>query len=212
MRKTAGILFDLDGVLIDTEGIYTDIWRDIDSHYPTGIPDFALVIKGNTLPRILDTYFRPEDHDGIKAMLKEREEAMDYPVFEGVMEFLAELRAAEIPAAIVTSSSDAKMELIRQRNPEFIACFDAIITDSMVEHSKPHPEPYLKGAAALNADPRECIVFEDSFSGLEAGRSAGAKVVAIASTNPRNSLIDKANLVIDGLKSTRLEKILIALQ
>lgn len=199
MTKPAGALFDLDGVLIDTEGIYTDIWKDIESHFPTGIPDFAHVIKGNTLPRILDTYFRPEDHAEIRHMLKEREDAMDYPVFPGVMNFLHYLADQGIPAAIVTSSGDVKMDLITKREPAFMACFKAVITDSKVEHSKPHPDPYIKGAQALGVDPRQCMVFEDSYSGLEAGRAAGATVVALATTNPRDTLIDKADLVIDRL-------------
>ncbi len=80
-----------------------------------------------------------------------------------------------------------------------MACFKAVITDSKVEHSKPHPDPYIKGAQALGVDPRQCMVFEDSYSGLEAGRAAGATVVALATTNPRDTLIDKADLVIDRL-------------
>jgi len=206
-----GALFDLDGVLIDTEGIYTGIWEEIESHFPTGIPDFALVIKGNTLPRILEKYFRAEDHRAIVSMLKSHEDNMDYPIFDGVMEFLQQLKDARIPMAIVTSSSDRKMELIRDRMPQFISCFDVLITDSKVEHSKPHPDPYLKGAEALGVDPKDCIVFEDSFSGIQAGRAAGAKVVALATTNPRESLVDKADLVIDSFKYVKVEDLISAL-
>ncbi len=199
MNRPAGALFDLDGVLIDTEGIYTQIWTDIESHFPTGIANFAYVIKGNTLPRILDKYFRHEDHAAIKIMLKEHEDSMPYPVFPGVMEFLHFLKEKEVPMAIVTSSGDAKMELIRRRNPEFMACFDALITDSKVEHSKPHPDPYLKGAQALGVAPEQCVVFEDSYSGLQAGRAAGAYVVALSTTNPADTLTDKADLVVASL-------------
>ncbi len=197
--KPAGALFDLDGVLIDTEGIYTNIRSDIESHFPTGIENFAYVIKGNTLPRILNTYFRSEDHEAIKQMLHQREEAMDYPIFPGVMELLYRLTVAGIPKAIVTSSGDEKMRRIARMHPEFMACFDALITDSNVQHSKPHPEPYLKGAEALGADCHDCIVFEDSYSGLQSGRDAGAKLVAIATTNPHESLIDKADIVVDSI-------------
>lgn len=211
INEISGVLFDLDGVLIDTEGIYTGIWKEIEAHFPTGIPDFALVIKGNTLPKILQSYFCTEDHRAIISMLKEREDNMEYPVFEGVMDFLHQLAVAGIPCAIVTSSSDRKMDLIRKRIPDFMSCFDALITDSKVEHSKPHPDPYLKGAKALGVDPRKCIVFEDSYSGLEAGKAAGAKVVALATTNPYDTLVDRADMVIWGFKDVILEELIATL-
>ena len=154
-RFPAAALFDLNGVLLDTEPVYTRIWSDIERVYPTGIDNFALKIKGNTLPRILNTYFPdPDVQAAVKAMLAEREEAMEYPVFDGVMDFLEGLRRLHIPAAIVTSSGDAKMQRIARKEPEFMAMFRALVTDSCVTHSKPHPEPYLKGAEALGPTPR----------------------------------------------------------
>lgn len=192
-------LFDLDGVLLDTEPVYTRIWQEIDEIFPTGVPDFALAIKGNTLPRILNSYFPDKKvQDEVVKMLVSREEAMEYPVFDGVMEFLDKLVACGIPCAIVTSSGDAKMQRIARDNPAFMSHFSALITDSCVSHSKPHPEPYLKGAEALGADPARCWVFEDSFAGIDAGKAAGAKVVALATTNSRQSLQQSgADLIID---------------
>lgn len=196
----AAALFDLDGVLLDTEPVYTRIWSDIERVYPTGVPDFALRIKGNTLPRILDTYFPdPDVQAAVKVMLAEREEAMEYPIFDGVMDFLEGLRSLHIPAAIVTSSGDAKMQRIARKEPEFMAMFRALVTDSCVTHSKPHPEPYLKGAEALGADPARCLVFEDSFAGIDAGHAAGCTVVAIATTNSRESLTGRAAVILDTL-------------
>ena len=199
-RFPAAALFDLDGVLLDTEPVYTRIWSDIERVYPTGVPDFALRIKGNTLPRILDTYFPdPDVQAAVKVMLAEREEAMEYPVFDGVMDFLEGLRSLHIPAAIVTSSGDAKMQRIARKEPEFMAMFRALVTDSCVTHSKPHPEPYLKGAEALGADPARCLVFEDSFAGIDAGHAAGCTVVGIATTNSRESLTGRAAVILDTL-------------
>ena len=199
-RFPAAALFDLDGVLLDTEPVYTRIWSDIERVYPTGIDNFALKIKGNPLPRILDTYFPdPAVQAAVKAMLAEREEAMEYPVFDGVMDFLEGLRRLHIPAAIVTSSGDAKMQRIARKEPEFMAMFRALVTDSCVTHSKPHPEPYLKGAESLGADPARCLVFEDSFAGIDAGHAAGCTVVAIATTNSRESLSGRAAVILDTL-------------
>ena len=81
-KNAWGALFDLDGVIIDSEGIYTEFWHDIDVQYPTGVENFEYVIKGNTLGNILDTYFSPEDHDDILKALKLQEQNMVYRFFE----------------------------------------------------------------------------------------------------------------------------------
>lgn len=196
MRYKAA-LFDLDGVIVDTESIYTDFWDDIDRRYPTGVDNFARVIKGNTLARILETYFDEDLRDEILVLLKEQEESMRYRLFDGVSDFLDRLIENDIPKAIVTSSNDRKMSKLFRQIPELRPKFEAIITDAMVERSKPDPQGYLIAAEKLGVDPSDCVVFEDSFAGLEAGRRAGAYVVALATTNPRESLYEKADEVID---------------
>lgn len=196
MRYKAA-LFDLDGVIVDTESIYTDFWDDIDRRYPTGVDNFARVIKGNTLARILDTYFDENLRDEILVLLKEQEESMRYRLFDGVSDFLDRLIENDIPKAIVTSSNDRKMSRLFSQIPELRPKFEAIITDAIVERSKPDPQGYLIAAEKLGVDPSDCVVFEDSFAGLEAGRRAGAYVVALATTNPRESLYEKADEVID---------------
>lgn len=196
MRYKAA-LFDLDGVIVDTESIYTDFWDDIDRRYPTGVDNFARVIKGNTLARILDTYFDENLRDEILVLLKEQEESMRYRLFDGVSDFLDRLIENDIPKAIVTSSNNRKMSKLFSQIPELRPKFEAIITDAMVERSKPDPQGYLIAAETLGVDSSDCVVFEDSFAGLEAGRRAGAYVVALATTNPRESLYEKADEVID---------------
>lgn len=208
-QRRYAALFDLDGVLIDTEPVYTGIWTDIDSCFPTGYSDFAYRIKGTTLPNILATYF-PDPHIQAKvvAMLKSREETMEYPLFDGVVNFLKALRDAGIPAAIVTSSGDAKMERLFATVPGFRDFFVEVITDSRVSRSKPHPEGYILGARLLGADPADSFVFEDSYNGLAAGRAAGATVVALATSNPAGSLAGKADAVINSFTGFTVENML----
>lgn len=209
MQTPAAALFDLDGVLVDTEGLYTEIWSDIERAFPTGIDNFALKIKGSTLPQILESYFPdPEVTRRVVAMLKEREDNMRYELFAGVKPFLAELKARRIPAAIVTSSNRAKMDRLFVSLPGFEDFFDAVLTDADTTRSKPHPECYLNAAARLGADIADCIVFEDSFNGLKAGRSAGAHVVALATTNPAGSLTELSDIVIDTFEGLTLDSLL----
>lgn len=200
-------LFDLDGVLIDTEPVYTRIWNDIEKHFPTGKENFAQIIKGSTLPKILNTYFRPEDHAAIVAMLEEAEETMEYPLFPDTIPFLQRLRTAGIPAAIVTSSNDRKMDRLFAMYPGFRDYFASVVTDSRVRHSKPDPEGYLLGASDLSTAPADCVVFEDSFNGLKAGRAAGCTVVGLATTNGADSLAEFADIVVDHLGDPALDKL-----
>ncbi len=198
-------LFDLDGVLIDTEPVYTEIWSDIERHFPTGIDNFAKIIKGTTLPNILSTYFRPEDHNAIIEMLTVSEDNMAYPLFPDTVPFLEKLRQAGIPAAIVTSSNDIKMKRLFSMYPGFENYFKSVITDSRVKRSKPDPEGYLLGATDLGMAPADCVVFEDSFNGLKAGRAAGATVVALATTNSPDSLRPYCDLLAQDLGDKALD-------
>lgn len=204
-----GVLFDLDGVLIDSEGLYTCFWQDIEKIYPTGVEDFAYVIKGNALFKILDTYFVGDE---VKADIIERvhrfEHDIVYPIYEGVMEFLAELKHRGIPAAIVTSSDNEKMQSLFKRYPDFRTYFDAIITGSDVTQSKPHPEGYLKGAEAIGRKPENCYVFEDSLQGLDAGLASGATVIGLTTSNPADVVKEKAHGLIDSFVGYTVDRML----
>lgn len=198
-------LFDLDGVLVDTEGIYYNFWNDIDQIYPTGIDDFASYIKGSTLKKIMAYYPDQKVRDDIVLRLEKHERNMRYRIFDGVIDFLNQLHDASIKCAIVTSSNEEKMERLFAQNPGFKDYFTVIVCDCHVKNSKPNPEGYLLAADKLGCKPSECFVFEDSFSGLEAGRRSGAKVIALATTNTHESLEDKADMVIDSFVGLTLE-------
>lgn len=182
------VLFDLDGVLIDSEGVYYDFWDNIERLYPTGIPDFANYIKGSTLKRIMEYYTDPVVHADVLRRLKDQEENMRFVIFSGVIPFLERLGELGVPCAIVTSSNDSKMSRLFAQNPGFKDYFATIVTDRQVTHSKPDPEGYLLAADQLGCSPSDCVVFEDSFAGLEAGKRSGARVIALATTNPSDSL------------------------
>lgn len=110
------------------------------------------------------------------------------PVFPGALEFVDALRAAGLKTVIVTSSDSKKMGFLFRQHPDFPTHFDAIVTACDVTHSKPHPEPYLVGASKAGVKPSECLVFEDSYQGLESGRRAGCKVIGISTTNPASEV------------------------
>lgn len=203
-----GLLFDLDGVIIDSETEYSKIWRHINEVFPTGVPDLERVIKGCTLTSILTTYFPENQREEVKEMLYRLEGEMRYYYAPGGREILLRAREAGIPAALVTSSDDIKMSHLYEQIPELRRMFTAIVTAGDISRSKPDPEGYLLGASRLGLDASQCIVFEDSLQGLEAGRRAGAHLVAIASTLGRDRVADKAPIVVDDLSQINLNSLL----
>ena len=199
--KPCGVLFDLDGVLIDSEGQYTIFWAAIDKEYPTGIPNFAAYIKGFHLTRILNYFTGDEVRQLIIDKLLDFEQNMHFEFFPGAMSFIEQLREAGIPIAVVTSSDSKKMQGLYRQHPDFKDLFDASLTSEDFEYSKPHPDCYLKAAARFGAQPEECVVFEDSFNGLKSGRAAGMRVIGLATTNKAKDIAPLCDEVISDYKT-----------
>ncbi|HBI59046.1 MAG TPA: hypothetical protein DDY12_08250 [Porphyromonadaceae bacterium] len=207
IMKTKGVLFDLDGVLIDSEGEYSKFWAETGRKYGVPDPDFAANIKGATLTKIL-TYFRAEDRDAVVQEIHDFEKQMRYPLFPGVEDFLKELKRFGIPAAVVTSSDDVKMSYLFAAHPEFKDYFSAFVTGSQVKKSKPDPEGYLTGARAIGVAPENCFVFEDSIQGLQAGLSSGAAVIGLATTNPVEKVSPLCHKVIRSFEDFTVDEML----
>ncbi|MDE5659972.1 MAG: HAD family phosphatase [Muribaculaceae bacterium] len=195
MNKTPdAILFDLDGVLIDSEGLYTAFWDKTEKLFPTGIPDFARYIKGTNLDSIMKL-FKPEERDEIMSRILDFDSNLVYPVFEGAEEMLALLAERNIPAALVTSSNPEKMEQLFRQYPHFRNHFATIVNGSMVSRGKPDPEGYLLAAERLGVKPERCVVVEDSLQGIRAGRAAGCEVWGLYTTLPRTVVEPEATFV-----------------
>lgn len=202
-----GFLFDLDGVLIDSESEYTKIWTKINDRYPTGIENFALKIKGQTLPEILQNNFPGSLHKAVVDMLYESEQKMKYDWLPGAREILEQIKETGYGCVLVTSSNEKKMSHLREELPALEGYFDAIITADKISRSKPDPEGYLLGAKRLGANPQNCAVFEDSRQGVKAGRSAGAYVVGLSTTLPAEQIIDNCDIIINNLSEIDLNKL-----
>lgn len=202
------VLFDLDGVLLDSEGQYSIFWEQMDHEYPTGIQQFASFIKGFHLARILN-YFENEDvRQQVLDKLLEFERHMNYDFFPGALEFVKELRSAGIPMAIVTSSDHKKMQALYSQYPEFPTLFDKIVTGDMVTKAKPDPDCFLMGARQLGVDIKDCIVFEDSRNGLIAGRESGALVIGISTTLDRDTVGQLSDLTLNAVEELTVERML----
>jgi len=197
--QTKAVLFDLDGVVFDTEPQYTRFWGGECRRYHPERPGLENEIKGQTLTQIFDRWFcgpLEAEREAVTGRLNAFEAQMDFPYVEGFEDFVGRLRSAGIQTAVVTSSNRPKMEAVYRRRPEFTSLFDAILTSEDFAESKPSPDCYLRGAARCHARPDECVVMEDSFNGLRSGLSSGARVVGLATTNAAEQIAPYCHLVV----------------
>ena len=206
--KRCGVLFDLDGVLLDSEGQYSIFWGLMDKKHPTGIDNFASYIKGFHLTRILSYFENDEQRQQVVDDLLEFERGMRYEFFPGSLEFVKQLRHAGIPVAIVTSSDHMKMQSLYHQHPEFPTLFDQIITGDMVTKAKPYPDCFLMASKQLGIDIKDCIVFEDSRNGLIAGRASGARVIGVATTLSTDAVDELSDMTINAVSELTVEQML----
>ncbi len=203
MENKICVLFDMDGVMIDTEPQYDIFWKHTGDRYNVGIPNFEKVIKGTTLPNILKKYFSHLTHEEIHTLcdnLDKFEVNMNFEEIPGSIKFVHELKAKGIKIGLVTSSTDTKLVAVN-KTQHFDKLFDTIVSASRVTEGKPNPKCFLLAAEDLGIDPKECIVFEDSFAGIEAGKAAGMKVIGLSTTNKAELLEDKCSKVIPDFTS-----------
>lgn len=178
-------LFDFDGVVMDTEELYTVFWDRMGEKY-LGVKNLSPSVKGQTLFQIYGKYFagREEDQKKITQELNDYEKDMPYVPVKGAFEFITELRKRGVTTAIVTSSNKPKMENVYRHYPEFKDLVGHIFTSEFVTRSKPDPQCFLNAMEALGAPVSETVVFEDSINGLKAARASGAYVVGLLTSNP----------------------------
>ena len=178
-----GVLFDLDGVLVDTEGQYSDFWGAAAAKYLPEVKNFADQIKGQTAKTIL-SHYPQEIIPSLTKIYAEFEANMDCPLMDGAEELINDLHSHGVKMCIVTATSDVKLRNVLKRYPFFEEKFDFIICGDQIKKSKPDPECYLTASGKINVPARNCVVFEDSVNGLNAGLNAGMKVVGVTSTHP----------------------------
>ena len=202
-------LFDLDGVVVDTESQYSVFWGSQCRLYHPEIPGLENIIKGQTLTQIYDGWFSGEiasEQPLITRRLNEFEAQMNFDYITGFEDFITTLRNKEFKTAVVTSSNKIKMNAVYRKRPEFHSLFDAILTSEDFSASKPDPDCYLKAAERFHLSPEECIVFEDSFNGLKSGRAAGMLVVGLATTNSAEQIAPFSDVVISDYVGLDFEK------
>lgn len=203
-------LFDLDGVVLDTERQYTKFWGGQMRRYHPEIPGLEHKIKGMTLDQVFDAYFygQPERREAITHALDDFERTMTFSYIPGFEAFVAQLKNLDIRTAVVTSSNLSKMKSVYKKLPELPHHFDRILTSEDFARSKPHPDCYLRAAATFGAEPSACVGFEDSVNGLKAVRAAGMYAVALTTTNGRDVVQPLSDRVVDDFTQLNVNELL----
>ena len=173
--KIKAIIFDMDGVLFDTEKIYLDVWTKVFDKYGYKMTKEIYCKVIATGRENVKKVFKEEfgENIPIDKMYKEKDEALyeeikkKIPIKDGAYDLLKYLKDKKYKLALATSASKERME--KQLNQsDFKKLFDEIVCREDVEKAKPNPEIFLKAANKLKVSPEECIVIEDSSAGVEA--------------------------------------------
>ncbi|WP_085536564.1 HAD family hydrolase [Massilibacteroides vaginae] len=211
MKNIKIALFDFDGVLVDTEPLYDKFWNEASVRYETGIDNFAEEIKGITLPAIIENYFSDRSEAFKQLVFEESmayESTMPLPPLAGSIALLLQLKSKGVKVGLVTSSDDVKVRrALSELKLEGV--FDTIVTADRILKGKPDPSCYLLAAQDLGVNPADCLVFEDSFVGIQAATDAGMRVIGLATTNTEESLKSKVYQAVPNLDSVSFEDYLI---
>ena len=211
-----GAIFDLDGTLIDSAQQHRKSWELLAEELGKDLP-LNHFEKGFGLPnrKIIAEILSWESESSAIQALSERKEALYRKLLKeeegisplsGVLEFLTELQKHKRPCALGTSTSRDNVSMIFAHT-DLRHYFPVSVTIDDVEKGKPHPEVFLQGAEKLGMRPSSCVVFEDSPSGIKAGKRAGMFVVGVEYSHPKD-MLQEADWIIESFSDLRLVDLL----
>lgn len=207
-----GVIFDLDGVLVNTVPLHFKAWKRMFNEYGKKFISKDYKEKVDGIPRL----------DGARAILKDlsqeeleraaakkQEYYLEFlekegvEIFKGALNLIKELKDNNIKVGVISSSKNC-LYILKKAGIDDL--FDAIITGNDINKGKPHPDIFLLACKRLDLEPSECIVFEDAISGIEAAKRGNFKCVGVDRYHNPQRLM-KADLVINGLLEVKLEQL-----
>jgi HAD superfamily hydrolase (TIGR01509 family) len=185
-----GVLFDMDGVLVDSEPFICKaaiiMFEELGIHVvPEDFKPFVGMGENRYIGGVAELYKIKVDIEVVKARtykIYEKIVAGHLSPLPGAHEFLAKCRKRGFRLALATSADRIKMEVNLKEIGLSKGTFHAIITGLDIELKKPFPDIYLKAAGNLGLNPADCLVVEDAVSGIEAGKAAGCRCLAVTSS------------------------------
>lgn len=207
-KQVQAVIFDMDGVIFDSERLVIECWQVIADKY--NIPDIVEIcmrVQGNnrveTAKRFREKYGNDFPYEIYKnevtALFRERYGNGKLPLKPGVLEVLTELKRKRVPLALASSTRTdiVKLEL---DEAHLLPYFDAVLGGDMAPRSKPEPDIFLAAATALGVVPENCYVLEDSYNGIRAAYRAGMRPIMIPDMQqPTEEIRGLAEVILDNL-------------
>jgi beta-phosphoglucomutase family hydrolase len=217
MLHIKGVIFDMDGTLIETTEADYLAWKRVftDYHKELSFEDYFPLI-GMKSAIVVQSRLSLDEEETKKALSQKMKYFSEIVTEKGIqvvpyaIKFLKQLKAENLKIALATSSRQEKMNFVLQLT-NLTSYFDIIVTGDLVQKSKPAPDIFLKAAEKLQLKPEDCLVVEDAANGVKAAKNAGMKCVAITTTHTED-LLQQADLVINSYEDLDLQKIFTELQ
>lgn len=214
MNKEIAVIFDMDGVICHTNPYHSIAFREFFSVRdltPTD-EDFAQHMFGKSNSYILSHFLKRPVQGAELLEMEEEKEGLFRKIYEahvapiaGIVEFMDNLKLNGSQIGVATSAPRANLDLIFSKLP-LREKLSSILASEDVKKHKPDPEVYLKSAINLGVSPDQCVVFEDSFSGVTAALNAGMRVVGVLSSHTKEEL-PPCNLYIDNYSELSFDMI-----
>jgi beta-phosphoglucomutase len=214
MNKEIAVIFDMDGVICHTNPYHSLAFREFFSTRNLAPTDeeFAQHMFGKSNSYILSHFLKRKIEGEELLQLEQEKEGLFRKIYEpnvepisGLVEFINNLKNNGAKLGVATSAPYANLELILNKVP-IREILGSIMASEDVKKHKPDPEVYLTSAKNLGISPYQCIVFEDSFSGVSAALNAGMKVVGVLTSHTKEEL-PPCNLYIDDYKDMSYDTI-----
>ncbi|MGB3465327.1 MAG: HAD family phosphatase [Cyclobacteriaceae bacterium] len=211
-----GLIFDMDGVIVDNHYYHFKAWQLFFEKYGKSISedDYKKNINGRTMKAIIHGIFEDKKLTDTEAKAYGNEkEAIYRDIYadhlaptDGLISFLEMVKSADVKTVIGTSAPKENVTFTID-GLKLNHYFDDILDERAVTKGKPDPEIYLKCAQAINYPNSQCVVFEDALAGIEAGKSAGSAVVGVATTHEKHELTENTNLIIPDFENLTLDQL-----
>jgi beta-phosphoglucomutase family hydrolase len=218
MHHPWGVLFDWDGVVIDSSAQHERSWELLAAERGLSLPEGHFKAGfGKKNEVIIPSLGWGDEPDLVHDLANRKEElyrelvaAEGVTILPGARELLQALQEKGIPRAVGSSTPRENLEALFATTGLGVL-FDAVISGSDVSHGKPDPEVFLLAGRRLGLTPNACVVIEDAFAGIEAARNAGMKVVGVATTHSVEQLA-MCDLAVVSLKEVDPQKLFAILE
>ena len=216
LKNIKAVIFDMDGVLVDSQPYHFK--ADIDTLAEYGvIKDQAFyeafagtvtIDRMTTLKNMFDLEVSAEEMSDLRErMILDVIGKEDIEAVRGIPEFLADIKANGLKTAVASSSSYELIDLVLDKTG-IRKYFDSLTSGADVENGKPAPDVFLLAAKRLGVEPKNCIVVEDSEKGVCAGVAAGMKVIGYINPTSGNQCLDKADIITDDFRKIKIKEII----